>query len=355
LLSLGPSGGSRVIAELANGLTKKGHDVVFVVPKGANKGLYPLNVKLIETRSSLEKKGLYFFRAFKVFFEIVFATPESDIICATAGPTSLMVIVSAKLLRMGTPVYFIQNLDHLFFEGRMAFPIRAIIKRSYKWFDYSVLVSEQLKKAAHLTGKNRVVIHPGINKIFKSKLYKNRAITESPFIIWVGRKYKIKGFVDMLKTFKILLNSKKNAKLMIVSPDRLKIGNNKHISVVSLHPLELAKAYARADVFVSTSIFEGLGLPPLEAMASGTPVVTTDSVGVMEYAKNRVNALVVPPSEPQKAAEAILNILEDDRLARKIVKGGLKTAKEFNWDITVDKFDRFFKRVVIDRRHNANV
>ena len=47
MLSLGPSGGSRVIADLANGLKKKGHDVVFVVPKGADRDLYPLHVNII--------------------------------------------------------------------------------------------------------------------------------------------------------------------------------------------------------------------------------------------------------------------------------------------------------------------
>jgi glycosyltransferase involved in cell wall biosynthesis len=356
MLSLGPSGGSRVIADLANGLKKKGHDVVFVVPKGADRDLYPLHVNIIATGASLEKKGFYFFRALIVFWEIIFAIPRSDIICATAGVTSLIVIIAAKIFGKGTPVYFIQGLDHLYLESRTDLFARFMIKKSYKWFDNLVFVSEKLRRATAVTGKRNIVIHPGINKAFKPYLKKIYRKADSPSILWVGRKFRIKGLGDMLKAFKIILKTKKKAKLMIISPDKIDIRGMKNISVKSfLSTTELARAYARADVFVSTSIFEGLGLPPLEAMASGTPVVTTDSVGVMEYAKNRVNALVVPPSEPQKAAEAILNILEDDRLARKIVKGGLKTAKEFNWDITVDKFDRFFKRVVIDRRHNANV
>ena len=350
LLSLGPSGGSRVIADLANGLKEKGHEIYFVVPKGANRNLYPLNVNIIETRTSLEKRGFYYFRALIVFFEMIFATPRSDIICATAGVTSLIVIMAAKILKKGTPVYFIQNLDHLFLESKIDFLVRSMIKRSYKWFNNLVFVSEKLKKITDSAGRNRVVIHPGINEVFKPRLMKKHIRSDSPVIIWVGRKYRIKGLGDMLKAFKTVLETKKKAKLMLVTPDRLDIGKSKNISVKSLRPGELAKAYARADVFVSTSLFEGFCLPPLEAMASGTPVVTTNSVGVMEYAKNGVNSIVVQRSDSCDIARAILRVLNDRQLAEKIVRGGIKTARRFTWQRTISKFEKYFAGLVRQNR-----
>lgn len=350
MLSLGPSGGSRVIADLANGLQAKGHEIAFIVPKGADRDLYPLNVKIIETGTSLEKSGFNYFKAFIVFFEIIFLIPKSDIICATAGVTSLIVIMAAKIFRKGLPVYFVQGIDDLYLESRTDFIARFMIKRSYKWFDNMVFVSKRLMRAIGVSGKRCIVIHPGINKLFKPNMKKGRVSADPPAIIWVGRKYKLKGLRDILKAFKIILRAKKMAKLLLITPDKVDIGNSKNVSIKSLIPTqELAKAYARSDVFVSTSIFEGLCLPPLEAMASGTPVVTTDSVGVMEYAKDGVNSLVVPRSDPERIADAVLRVLNDNALSRKIVLGGISTAKRFSWKKTISKFDRYLKDLIRDK------
>ena len=354
LLSLGPSGGSRVIADLANGLKEKGHEVFIVVPKGADKKYYPLNVTVIETGTSLERKGLYYFRGIIVFWEMINLIPRSDIICATAGVTSVIVILAARIFGKGNPVYFIQNSDDLFLEGKADIVLRWLIRRSYRWFDNLIFVSRKLMNFIGFRAKRSIVIHPAISEVFKAAIAKKNKKGKPPLILWVGRKYKIKGLRDMLKAFKVVLKTKKNAKLMLATPDILNVRKSKHISVKSMRPKELAKAYKQADVFVSTSLFEGFCLPPLEAMASGTPVVTTDSVGVMEYANDGVNSLVVPRSDAERIAEAVLRLLNDHALAGKLVRGGIKTAGEFTWSRTVGEFEKFFKKVVRANRMGAD-
>ena len=60
---------------------------------------------------------------------------------------------------------------------------------------------------------------------------------------------------------------------------------------------ELAELYSSADIFAFPSHIEGFGLPPLEAMACNTPVVTTDCLGVRDYVDNGKNAIMVPPEK----------------------------------------------------------
>ena len=93
------------------------------------------------------------------------------------------------------------------------------------------------------------------------------------------------------------------------------------------------------------SLYESFPLPPLEAMACGTPVVTT-RIGTEDYAFNEKNCLVVPPRQPKAIAEAILRLLKDDSMQERFRKEGLKTAKQFTYDNTVDKLEKIFKESI---------
>jgi len=87
----------------------------------------------------------------------------------------------------------------------------------------------------------------------------------------------------------------------------------------------LAKLYSGSDAFIFTSYKEGFGLPPLEAMASGTAVVTTDCGGIRDYAVDSYNSLITPPGDPMAIAEAVIKVLNDQRLRDKLIQGGLET------------------------------
>ena len=108
----------------------------------------------------------------------------------------------------------------------------------------------------------------------------------------------------------------------------------------------LAKLYSSADVFLFTSYAEGFGLPPLEAMACGTPVVTTDCKGIRDYARNGYNSLVVPAGNPKAAADAVINVLSDDKLREKLIEGGLETARQWTWDKVVNRFEEALRDII---------
>jgi len=109
---------------------------------------------------------------------------------------------------------------------------------------------------------------------------------------------------------------------------------------------KLAKCYSLADLFIFASWYEGWSLPPLEAMACGTPVVTTDCKGIRDYVIHNYNALVVPPRDIKALAEASIKLLTNSELTTSLRNGGLKTAKELTWDKVVERFEHAIREFV---------
>lgn len=104
---------------------------------------------------------------------------------------------------------------------------------------------------------------------------------------------------------------------------------------------DMAEEYARAEVFVVGSDFEGFGQPGLEALACGVPLVTTDNGGCRDYAVHEETALVVPPRDVEAMAEAIGRVREDAELASHLIKNGLEIVRErFDWDRCAEQFEK---------------
>ena len=97
-----------------------------------------------------------------------------------------------------------------------------------------------------------------------------------------------------------------------------------------------------ASVYVGTSRYESFPLPPLEAMASGTPVVSTANDGMLAYAHDGENCLLVPVDDAEALLAATRRVLDDAALAEALRAAGLKTAARFGWDaIAADLLDDF--------------
>ncbi|HEU5090474.1 MAG TPA: glycosyltransferase family 1 protein [Roseiflexaceae bacterium] len=98
---------------------------------------------------------------------------------------------------------------------------------------------------------------------------------------------------------------------------------------------ELPLWYAAASVFVLPSLYEGFGIPVLEAMACGTPVVTTTSSSLPEVAGNA--ALIVPPTDSEAMAGALLQLLTDAGLRDELRERGFIQARRFSWRSTAQQ------------------
>ena len=104
---------------------------------------------------------------------------------------------------------------------------------------------------------------------------------------------------------------------------------------------ELATLYARADVYVHPSFYEGFGLTVLEAMAAGTPVVTADRSSLPEVAGEA--ALLVDPGDVDALAQAILRIATDEPLAADLRTRGRARAATFTWEAAAEAMERIYR------------
>jgi GT2 family glycosyltransferase len=109
----------------------------------------------------------------------------------------------------------------------------------------------------------------------------------------------------------------------------------------------LGREYDAARVFAVGSWFEGFCQPGLEALACGTPLVTTDNGGCREYARHGETALVVPPRDAAAMADAIGRLLDDETLAKELASNGLDLVeRDFDWEIRTDDFAEVLDGVI---------
>ncbi len=106
---------------------------------------------------------------------------------------------------------------------------------------------------------------------------------------------------------------------------------------------ELQHLMASAHCFLYPSLYEGFGIPPLEAMASGTPVITSNSSSLPEVVG--AAGVLLPADDAQQWTQAIVNLIEDPQQYQQYVVSGLHRATIFNWEATAEKTLNCFQRL----------
>jgi len=169
----------------------------------------------------------------------------------------------------------------------------------------------------------------------------------APFILDVSRLEPHKNIDTLIRAYEIMRReSAISHRLVVVGAKRF--GAEKTIALAKASPYandimfldfvqqeHLNALYSAADLFVFPSLNEGFGLPVIEALASGTPVITSNVTALPEVAGGC--ALTVDPADANTLAEAMRRLLSDGELRRTLVEKGLVWAQEFTWETTVRK------------------
>jgi glycosyltransferase involved in cell wall biosynthesis len=179
------------------------------------------------------------------------------------------------------------------------------------------------------------------------------------FVLYVGNIKPHKNLVRLIEAFSDLRRTHDDLKLLIIGDEISKLPalrravhrHKLHKYVRFLGYLKddtLTVLYRLASVFVFPSLYEGFGLPPLEAMASGTPVVTSNVSSLPEVTGDA--AVLVDPYDVDSIGNGIRRILDDPQLAEELRIKGLKRAREFSWERSVEKTQRVYREVAADGR-----
>jgi glycosyltransferase involved in cell wall biosynthesis len=350
LSSLWLSGGVRDVVEYTNRLSARGHHLTLVIPGGTGDAdmaaeLGPA-VRVVE---SAVRRLPQMTRAhqLRLVWSMADAVPQSDVVISTHTPTTAPTFIATRLQRKGRPVWFYQDYLQMF-QGR---PMEQwLLRNALRWHDVALTISEPMSEELRRYAPGDVrTARIGLShaQIFRAVLPEARAQNCPRRILYLGDMRPRKGLYDLLAAAQMVQAQVPEIKLVIVSKEEC--------SIETALPFEyhyrpsreqLAALYTTSDLFVSSSWWESFGIPPLEAMACATPVVMTDSMGGMDYARHEENCLVVPPQQPPALAAAILRVLQDRELAHRLAENGPPTAARYDWEQVTDGFERVLYEVV---------
>lgn len=164
-----------------------------------------------------------------------------------------------------------------------------------------------------------------------------------PFILWAGQIYPPKNVSRLLRAFALLVHEIPHVLIMAGEPrkprrawqelerliDELDIGGR--VLFTGWVPQEdLAAFYNLADLFAFPSLYEGFGIPLLEAMGCGCPIVTSRTGSAPEIVEDA--AWLVDPNVTRDIAAGIRNVLSNEGLREALVERGLRRVRDFSWD-----------------------
>ncbi|WP_309492913.1 glycosyltransferase family 4 protein [Candidatus Hecatella orcuttiae] len=176
-------------------------------------------------------------------------------------------------------------------------------------------------------------------------------------VLFVGHLSQRKGVRYLVQAIPQVLKSIPDAVFVFVGVDRgeksllesliKQFGVDSHVVFTGYMPdEELTSAYAAADLFVLPSLFEAFGITLLEAMACGLPIVATKVGGIPHVVLDGQTGLLVEAGDASQLADALVTLLSDRALAKKMGELGRKVAQEYGWNTVCDKILKVYDKAL---------
>ena len=234
-------------------------------------------------------------------------------------------------------------------------PLKILARNATRLIATSEYVADELVYHGYTDKRSKIDLMPlGVSPDFKPldqhpeelvKEVRKKYHLPEKFILYAGRLNVRKNIEALLKAMPLLVD--KNIALVIVGKEDWKTTDLQQLSqkINSSHQIiftgeisneELVIIYALAKVFCFPSFAEGFGLPPIEAMASGVPVVVSRTTAIAEVCGDA--ATYIDPYQPISIAQAIDNLLEDKEKYLKMKVSGIEHARKFTWLNTAKAF-----------------
>jgi glycosyltransferase involved in cell wall biosynthesis len=228
------------------------------------------------------------------------------------------------------------------FRAYMNRRMPAALKRAARIVCVSYATEEDLLDQYRFIKGERVrVVHNGVDlEIFRPDPEEKRE--DVPYLAVVGNQDGRKNIDTLLEAFPIFRARMRAFRLVMVGPGEPPAQRPPAVDVLGyLEERQLASLYRSALMVVQPSLYEGFGLPVLEAMACGTPVACADIPVFHEVADDC--ARYFDPHKPGSIAQTMEEVARDDDLRADLCRRGLARAAGFSWDKTAEKLLAVFK------------
>lgn len=192
------------------------------------------------------------------------------------------------------------------------------------------------------------VVYNGINEEFRplsqqeKMMVRGKYTRDLPFFIFVGSLHPRKNIPNLIRAFD-LFREKSGRKFCLVLAGPSFWGTGEISSLRESSPYrediiltgrleagELARLTAAAEAMTFVSYYEGFGIPLVEAMACGTPVICSDRTSLPEIAGQA--GITVDPYSPDKISEAMMQVTSDEKLRSSLMEAGFERSRQFSWD-----------------------
>ena len=207
------------------------------------------------------------------------------------------------------------------------------------------------------------VVEPGINLKDYKKIYnkielnffrkKLKLDDKSEILLYLGTVEKRKNVLNIIKAFNIYKAKYKNKKAELVIVGKPGLEYNQILEEYNKSPYkdnikllgyiteeEKMKLYKIASIFLFPSLYEGFGMPVIEAMAAGVPVVTSNTSSLPEAAGNA--GILINPSSVDELFLSIEILLSNKNLRTKLIEEGYRHVQNFTWEISAKKIQQIY-------------
>ncbi len=338
------TGGTRTLLNFMNELANLGHEISLTTIFYDK--WFPLSKDVKVISKKIKFKSYYFYAMMAIRKKSVIAknvgflntlmnmVPKVDINVATFSPTAY--IASWKSIDGSTPFYHMQHLETIMFKEPL---MKKFISDTYFLPIYKVANSIWLRESLiKLTGKRFPIVNPAIeHDIFyrrakRKSTHKDDEDTINIVALGKGGWKNAFGIYQAVNNVRAVENRKKIVLHYFGhnKPSSIPFDNRLNIFHKDLTDEQLANLYSNSDIQITFSTAESFPLPPLEAMACGSSVITTP-YGTEDYAVNEENSLIVEPNNIDMLTQKVKLLVENEELRNKLGQSGLKTAKRYNY------------------------
>jgi len=245
---------------------------------------------------------------------------------------------------------------------------RRVLEGAARIFAVSNFTKAEIEKLFGISAGRIEVVYNAIDERFLRghataadlELIAKRYQVTYPFLLYAGRISSHKNVVRMIEAFSALKTELRrdqiypNLKLIIIGDDLsgnpdlrrtvVRSGVQHDVRFLGFVPIEVLRIfYDEARVFVFPSLYEGFGLPPLEAMAHGTPVVTSNVSSLPEVVGRA--AVLVNPENVFDIMRALHRVLTDEELRERMRQRGYQQAAKFSWETSVRRILDTYREV----------